>query len=118
MVCVVTSGYLGKMPWCCFVTLTALIFLYNCLSLCIHVFFMFLFVIVQQKLAKRDGGSIDRSQDITLLQEFYKTYRKKYKAVELHMEEIKLRESHEVSGNLGEYVSVVAYFCSLCYFLS
>jgi len=58
--------------------------------------------VIRQKLAKRDGGSIDRSQDITLLQEFYKTYRKKYKAVELRMEEIKLRESHEVSGNLGE----------------
>lgn len=58
--------------------------------------------VIRQKLAKRDGGSIERSQDITLLQEFYKTYRKKYKAVELRMEEIKLRESHEVSGNLGE----------------
>lgn len=58
----------------------------------------------QQKLSKREGGSIDRSQDISRLQEFYKLYRKKHKVDELREDEMKLRESGVFSGNLGEYV--------------
>jgi callose synthase len=58
----------------------------------------------QQKLAKREGGAIDRSQDIAKLQEFYKLYREKHKVDELCEDEMKLRESAVFSGNLGEYV--------------
>lgn len=60
--------------------------------------------LLQQKLAKREGGSIDRSQDITLLREFYKLYREKHNVDQLRQEEMKLRESGVFSGNLGEYV--------------
>lgn len=58
--------------------------------------------VIKQKLAKREGGSIDRSQDITRLQEFYKQYREKHKVDELREDEMKLRESSAFSGNLGE----------------
>ena len=61
--------------------------------------------IFQQKLAKREGGGIDRSQDIARLQEFYKLYREKHNVDKLREEEMKLRESGAFSGNLGEYVS-------------
>ncbi|CAL9752250.1 unnamed protein product [Musa acuminata subsp. burmannicoides] len=58
--------------------------------------------VIKQKLAKRDGGGIDRSQDIAYLQEFYKRYREKHKVDELREDEMKLRESGVFSGNLGE----------------
>ncbi|OVA03159.1 Glycosyl transferase [Macleaya cordata] len=58
--------------------------------------------VIKQKLAKREGRSIDRSQDITRLREFYKMYREKHKVDELREDEMKLRESGAVSGNLGE----------------
>ncbi|KAK4736431.1 hypothetical protein R3W88_000128 [Solanum pinnatisectum] len=58
--------------------------------------------VIKQKLAKREGGTIDRSQDITLLQEFYKQYRERHNVDKLREEELKLRESGVFSGNLGE----------------
>ncbi|XBH58837.1 hypothetical protein VPH35_080207 [Triticum aestivum] len=58
--------------------------------------------VIRQKLAKREGGAIDRSQDIAKLQEFYKLYRERHKVDELCDDEMKLRESGVFSGNLGE----------------
>ncbi|XP_068639698.1 callose synthase 9 isoform X2 [Aristolochia californica] len=58
--------------------------------------------IIKQKFAKRDSGSIDRSQDIARLQEFYKKYREKNKVDELREDEMRMRESGVFSGNLGE----------------
>ncbi|XP_048235434.1 callose synthase 9 isoform X1 [Ricinus communis] len=58
--------------------------------------------VIKQKLAKRDGGTIDRSQDIARLQEFYKLYRENNNVDKLREEEMKLRESGTFSGNLGE----------------
>ncbi|KAL5719474.1 Callose synthase 9 [Ranunculus cassubicifolius] len=58
--------------------------------------------VIKQKLAKREGGSIDRSLDITRLREFYKLYREKHKVDELRDDEMKLRESGVFSGDLGE----------------
>ncbi|CAK9174101.1 unnamed protein product [Ilex paraguariensis] len=58
--------------------------------------------VIKQKLAKREGGSIDRSLDIARLQEFYKKYREKHNVDELREEEMKLRESGAFSGDLGE----------------
>ncbi|KAK4482394.1 hypothetical protein RD792_009549 [Penstemon davidsonii] len=58
--------------------------------------------VIKQKLAKREGGSIDRSQDIARLREFYKLYREKHNVDQLREEEMKLRESGVFSGNLGE----------------
>jgi callose synthase len=61
--------------------------------------------VLQQKLAKKDGGEIDRSQDIARIQEFYKRYREKHRVDELQEEEMKLQESGTFSGDLQEYVS-------------
>ncbi|XP_050371424.1 callose synthase 9 [Argentina anserina] len=58
--------------------------------------------VIKQKLARRDGATIDRSQDIVRLQEFYKLYRQKNNVEQLREEETKLRESGVFSGNLGE----------------
>ncbi|CAL0316284.1 unnamed protein product [Lupinus luteus] len=59
--------------------------------------------VIKQKLAKREVGTIDRSQDIARLQEFYKLYREKNKVDRLREEETKLRESGAFSReNLGE----------------
>uniref|UniRef100_A0A1D1Z005 1,3-beta-glucan synthase n=1 Tax=Anthurium amnicola TaxID=1678845 RepID=A0A1D1Z005_9ARAE len=58
--------------------------------------------VIKQKLAKRDGGTIDRSQDIARLQEFYKQYREKHNVDKLREDEMKMRESGIFSGNLGE----------------
>ncbi|XP_038879974.1 callose synthase 9-like [Benincasa hispida] len=58
--------------------------------------------IFQQKLAKGEGGTIDRSQDITRLQEFYKLHREKNNVDKLWEDEMKLRKSGAFSGNLGE----------------
>ncbi|PIN22752.1 hypothetical protein CDL12_04538 [Handroanthus impetiginosus] len=57
---------------------------------------------IKQKLAKREGGSIDRSQDIARLREFCKLYREKHNVDKLREDEMKLRESGVFSGNLGE----------------
>ncbi|KAI4307526.1 hypothetical protein L6164_030703 [Bauhinia variegata] len=58
--------------------------------------------VIKQKLAKREVGAIDRSQDIARIQEFYKLYREKHNVDRLREEEKKLRESGVFSGNLGE----------------
>ncbi|KAF3791246.1 Callose synthase 9 [Nymphaea thermarum] len=58
--------------------------------------------VIKQKLAKREAGAIDRTQDIARLQEFYKLYREKHKIDELQEEELRLRESGAFSGNLGD----------------
>ncbi|GAB2277916.1 Callose synthase 9 [Dionaea muscipula] len=63
-----------------------------------------LMAVIKQKLARREGGSIDRSQGIARLQEFYRRYREKHDVDKLRDEEIRLRESGVFSGNLGEYV--------------
>ncbi|KAH7543621.1 hypothetical protein FEM48_Zijuj02G0203200 [Ziziphus jujuba var. spinosa] len=58
--------------------------------------------VIKQKLAKREVGMIDRSQDIARLQEFYKLYREQNDVDKLREEEMKLRESAAFSGILGE----------------
>ncbi|VFR02625.1 unnamed protein product [Cuscuta campestris] len=58
--------------------------------------------VIKQKLAKREGGTIDRSQDIVRLLEFYRLYRERHNVDKLREEELTLRESGVFSGNLGE----------------
>ncbi|KAJ4773866.1 glucan synthase-like 10 [Rhynchospora pubera] len=58
--------------------------------------------VIRQKLAKKEAGAIDRSQDVARLQEFYKRYREKNKVDELREEERRLRESAIYTSNLGE----------------
>ncbi|XP_028103262.1 17.6 kDa class I heat shock protein 1-like [Camellia sinensis] len=60
--------------------------------------------IFQQRLAKREGGTTDRSQDIAHLQEFYKHYREKHNIDKLREEKIQLRESGAFSGNHTEKI--------------
>lgn len=50
-------------------------------------------VCLQQKLAKREVGTIDRSQDIKRLQDFYRLYREKNNVDTLNEDEKQLRES-------------------------
>ncbi|XP_011037937.1 PREDICTED: callose synthase 9 [Populus euphratica] len=58
--------------------------------------------VIKQKLAKREGGTIDRSQDIAQLQEFYKSYRENNNVDKLREEEMQLRQSGAFTGILGE----------------
>ncbi|KAK7310312.1 hypothetical protein RJT34_07750 [Clitoria ternatea] len=58
--------------------------------------------VIKQKLAKREVGTIDRSQDVARLQDFYKKYREKHNVDKLCEEELKLRESGAFSRALGE----------------
>ncbi|KAL4574459.1 hypothetical protein LXL04_021291 [Taraxacum kok-saghyz] len=53
-------------------------------------------------LPNREGGGIDRSRDITRLQEFYRLYREKNNVDKLREEEMELRESGIFSGNFQE----------------
>ena len=59
---------------------------------------------LQQKLAKKDGVRIDRSQDIARLREFYKLYRERQKVDELQEEEKRWRESGAFTGDPKEYI--------------
>nr|GMD71524.1 callose synthase 9 [Ipomoea batatas] len=56
--------------------------------------------VIKQKLAKREGGTIDRSRDIARLLEFYRLYRDRHNVDKLREEELKLRESSVFSGAL------------------
>ncbi|XP_024994756.1 callose synthase 9 isoform X3 [Cynara cardunculus var. scolymus] len=58
--------------------------------------------IIKQKLAKKEGGVTDRSQDISRLRDFYKLYREKNNVDKLREEEMELRESGAFSGNFRE----------------
>ncbi|KAL1561337.1 Callose synthase 9 [Salvia divinorum] len=58
--------------------------------------------VIKQKLAKKEAGGIDRTQDIARLREFYKLYRQKNNVDRLREEEMELRQSGVFSGNLGE----------------
>lgn len=58
---------------------------------------------MQQKLAKRDGGRIDRNRDIEHLWEFYQRYKRRHRVDDMQREEQRLRESGSFSANFGEY---------------
>lgn len=58
--------------------------------------------VIKQKLAKKDGVRIDRSQDIARLREFYKLYRERHRVDELQEEEKKWRESGAFAGDPKE----------------
>ncbi|KAJ4898380.1 Callose synthase 9 [Raphanus sativus] len=58
--------------------------------------------VVKQKLAKREVGTIDRSQDSKRLQDFYMLYREKNNVDTLKEEETQLRESGLLTGELEQ----------------
>lgn len=69
--------------------------------------------VFQQKLAKREVGTIDRSQDIKRLQDFYRLYREKNNVDTLKEDEKQLRESGVFTKeyvNLSEF-SILANNC-------
>lgn len=59
--------------------------------------------LLQQKLVKKDGASIDRHRDIEHLWEFYNQYKRRHKVDDIQREQQKWRESGVISANLGEY---------------
>lgn len=60
--------------------------------------------VIKQKLAKRDGASIDRNRDFEHLLEFYQRYKSRYRVDDIQREEQKFRESGNFStANLGEF---------------
>lgn len=69
-------------------------------------------MLLQQKLAKKDGARIDRGHDIERLWEFYQLYKRQRKVDDIVREEQKWRESGTFSANLGEYVQffIIYYF--------
>lgn len=58
--------------------------------------------LLQQKLAKRDGGQIDRNRDIELLWQFYERYKRRNRVEDMQREQQRLRESGTFSTNIGE----------------
>lgn len=60
--------------------------------------------LLQQKLAKKGGGQIDRNRDIERLWEFYNQYKRRHRVDDIQREEQKWRESGTFSANVGEYV--------------
>lgn len=62
----------------------------------------YIVLLVQQKLAKKDGARIDRSRDIEHLWEFYLRYKQRYRVDDIQREEQRLRESGTYSSNFGE----------------
>ncbi|CAA0830180.1 Callose synthase 10 [Striga hermonthica] len=58
--------------------------------------------VIKQKLAKKDGGQIDRNRDIERLWEFYNQYKNRHKLDDIQREEQKWRETGTFSANLGD----------------
>ncbi|XP_054805472.1 callose synthase 10 isoform X2 [Prosopis cineraria] len=58
--------------------------------------------VIKQKLAKKDGGRIDRNRDIENLWEFYQHYKRRYRVDDIQREEQRLQESGTFSSNVGD----------------
>lgn len=71
---------------------------------------------MQQKLAKKGGGPIDRNRDIELLWDFYNRFKKRHRVDDIEREEQKWRESGTFSANIGEYVLQCSIYFSLEYY--
>ncbi|GFQ03859.1 callose synthase 10 [Phtheirospermum japonicum] len=58
--------------------------------------------VIKQKLAKKDGGQIDRNHDIERFWEFYNQYKRLHRVDDIQREEQKWRETGTFSANIGE----------------
>uniref|UniRef100_A0A5B7BUS1 1,3-beta-glucan synthase n=1 Tax=Davidia involucrata TaxID=16924 RepID=A0A5B7BUS1_DAVIN len=58
--------------------------------------------VIKQKLAKRDGGAIDRNRDVVRLWEFYQLYKRQHPVDDIQREEQKWRESGTFSANMAD----------------
>ncbi|XP_048610550.1 callose synthase 10 isoform X2 [Brassica napus] len=63
--------------------------------------------VIKQKLAKRDGASINRDRDIERLWQFYQLYKRRHRVDDIQREEQKWRESGTAfSSNVGELEAI------------
>ncbi|CAN8316738.1 unnamed protein product [Cochlearia groenlandica] len=70
--------------------------------------------VIKQKLAKRDGASIDRNRDIERLWKFYQLYKRRHRVDDIQREEQKWRESGTTfSSNVGEILQMRKVFATL-----
>lgn len=70
--------------------------------------------VIKQKLAKRDGGRIDRNRDIEHLWEFYKLYKRRHKVDDIQREEQRWRESGTFSStSLGDALGMKKVLATL-----
>uniref|UniRef100_A0A1J3EUH6 1,3-beta-glucan synthase n=1 Tax=Noccaea caerulescens TaxID=107243 RepID=A0A1J3EUH6_NOCCA len=70
--------------------------------------------VIKQKLAKRDGASIDRNRDIERLWQFYQLYKRRHRVDDIQREEQKWRESGTTfSSNVGEILQMRKVFATL-----
>ncbi|ESQ52310.1 hypothetical protein EUTSA_v10016126mg [Eutrema salsugineum] len=70
--------------------------------------------VIKQKLAKRDGASIDRNRDIERLWKFYQLYKRRHRVDDIQREEQKWRESGtNFSSNVGEILKMRKVFATL-----
>ncbi|XVE56659.1 hypothetical protein DITRI_Ditri04bG0028500 [Diplodiscus trichospermus] len=58
--------------------------------------------VIKQKLAKRDGGRVDRNRDIEHFWEFYQLYKRRHRVDDIQREEQRWRESGTFSTSLGD----------------
>ncbi|KAL6641747.1 hypothetical protein ACP70R_019928 [Stipagrostis hirtigluma subsp. patula] len=57
--------------------------------------------VIKQKLAKKDGASIDRQNDIQVLWDFYLDYKRRRRVDDMQREQERLRESGTYSTEMG-----------------
>lgn len=57
--------------------------------------------VIKQKLAKKDGGRIDRNRDAQHLWDFYQRYKRMHRVDEIQREEQKMLESGTFSADMG-----------------
>lgn len=58
--------------------------------------------VIKQKLAKKDGGPIDRNRDMEILWDFYNRFKRRHRVDDIEREEQKWRESGTYSTNIGD----------------
>ncbi|KAL7099190.1 hypothetical protein ACP275_09G067200 [Erythranthe tilingii] len=58
--------------------------------------------VIKQKLAKKEGGQIDRNRDIERLWGFYNQYKRRHRVDDIQREEQKWREAGTFSANVGD----------------
>ncbi|EYU40120.1 hypothetical protein MIMGU_mgv1a000075mg [Erythranthe guttata] len=58
--------------------------------------------VIKQKLAKKEGGQIDRNRDIERLWEFYNQYKRRHRVDDIQREEQKWREAGTFSADVGD----------------
>ncbi|XP_071712426.1 callose synthase 10 [Rutidosis leptorrhynchoides] len=69
--------------------------------------------VIKQKLAKKDGGRIDRNRDAQYLWDFYQRYKRVHRVDEIQKEQKKMLESGTFSANMGGSQETKKVFATL-----